>query len=99
MARKLRGSSLALASPDIFTPIQMSSQNLTLASQGVLDFFSLSSTQLVTSFLDILQQTLNSFTMTSDNIIGTVTGSMNQFFASFASGQTGYGGYGTGYYY
>lgn len=103
MAGKSRGSSLALVSPDLFTPIQMSSQNLTLASQGVIDFFSLSSTQLVTAFVDLLQGTLNALTTGSNNIVNSVTGSINQFFASFATltppGQTGFSGYGTGYYY
>jgi len=100
VVRKSRGPSLASASPDLFTSIQSSSQNLTLSVQGIIDFFNLSSSQVTTSFMDILQQVLNSFGLTSTNITGTIGGSMNQISTSFASGQTATAGYGnTGYYY
>ena len=51
-------------------------------------------------FMDILQQVLDSFSMTSTNLTDSIGGSMNQLSTSFASGQTGMTGYGnTGYYY
>lgn len=98
MTRKPKGASLASASPDIFTPIQASSQNLTLSFQAILDFFSLSSSQVANTFVSSLQQLLDSFGMTTNNITATITGMSNQLANSFSSGQTGYGNTGNYYY-
>ncbi len=98
MSRESKGPSRALVSPDIVTPMQASSLNLTLSSQAIIDFFSLSSAQIANTFVSFLQEMLNSFSTSTNNITGSFTGLSNQIANSFSSGGTGTTG-GTYYYY
>ena len=85
-------ASFTINSADFFTPIQA-------GSQGVIDSFTMGTTQMTYTFLSLIQQVLDSFSLLSNNTLQTIAQSMNGIANSFVSGQTGAMGYNAGTYY
>lgn len=85
-------ASFTINSTDFFTSFQT-------GSQGIIDSFAMGSTQTTYTFLSLLQQGLDSFSLLINTTVQNIAQSMNGIANSFTSGQTGTMGYTTGGYY